>query len=197
MREQCRGREQLGRGSGLERIGEGGGARRKAMVLACCEASASSSPLVGSRKTTSPPSAFIVAERIRQAPLRDLLQLGIDGEHHVVAGHRLTYQPRGRVVPSAGSILQEHRFARLPRENGVQRKLQPGRTDIPFGRESANDGTGERTRGIESLELACEMHTIEPAKRLDLGGRERTVQIDPPLSQPQSSRSRAASGTAS
>ena len=44
---------------------------------------------LGVEKDDVPALRLHFLQRVRQSPLGDLLKLGVDGEHHVVAGHRV------------------------------------------------------------------------------------------------------------
>ena len=71
--------------------------------------------IVRIEKTTSPPSALHRRQRIVQSPLRDLLQLRVDREDHVVARHRLPDHSGRRIVAASRTVLEKHRLSRLRR----------------------------------------------------------------------------------
>ena len=124
-------------------------------------------------------------QRLVEAPFGDLLELGVEGEHHVVARNRIPDLARRRVVPPPRPILQEDRRARAAGQNGIERQLETGRPDRPVGRQPTDDGSGEIPRRIEALEAAGEVDTADVAQRLDLRGIERAAQIDPALLRPE------------
>ena len=122
MQEQRRGGKQLRRGARLEGIGKGGSPDG---------GDAGSSPLTrGQRQQLSvdrieeddvAPLGSHFSQRIVQPPLGNLLQLRVEGEHHIVSGHRLANETGRRVIASAGAVFQEYRLSRLPGENRVER----------------------------------------------------------------------------
>ncbi len=91
--KQRGGGEELGRGPRLERIGEGGGSGHRAGTDL---PGGEREQLAGLRIQEDDVPAFRLhlLQRIGQPALGDLLKLRVDGEHDVVAGHRVAHQAR-------------------------------------------------------------------------------------------------------
>ena len=140
---------------------------------------------LGVEKDDVPALCLHFLERVRQSPLGDLLKLGVDGEHHFVAGHRVPNLAGRRVVAMARAVLEQHRLARPSGENGVEGQLETGASGGTVGLEPSDDGARELARRIESLEAALEVHAGQRPQGLDLGSVEGAVEIDPALPGPE------------
>jgi len=110
-------REDLGERSGLERLGEGTGPHA---AVGAARRDGENFPARGIEHHDVAAVRFHIIDGVVERPLRDLLQLGIDREHDVTAGHRLGNHARWRLVLPACAILQDDGRARRPRQQGVE-----------------------------------------------------------------------------
>ena len=134
MQQQCRGGKQLGRGTGLERIGKGRGTDGGDARPAPLPGRQSQQLAVGGiEEDDIAPLRPHLRQRVVQSALGDLLQLRVQRQNHIVPRNRLADQPSGRVVAPAGAILEEHRLPRLAGENRVERELEARRPHRRFG----------------------------------------------------------------
>ena len=161
-------REDLGERSRLERLGE------RARPHAAVRAPRRDGQHLAGRGIEHHDIAAVrlhVVDRIVERPLRDLLQLGVEREHHVVARDRLGDHARGRFVLAACAVLENDGGSGCAGEEAVEQPLEASATASAASTivaHASDHGAREVLRGIEAAHHRLEVDAADGTNGLYL-----------------------------